>query len=194
MNKKVIAHFHSVDPLLASVIPLIKPFRLEISDDPFSDLVESIICQQLSDKAGATIFARFQTLFPNKKISARAILKLPDKNIRAVGPSWSKVSYIKNVAKAGLNFQALQSLDDTQIIQELTKIKGIGPWTAEMFLMFSLGRPDVFSFGDLGLRRAIRKLYNLRKEPKRKRLVQISKKWSPYRSYAARILWRSLEL
>ncbi len=197
MDKKVIAHFQSVDPTLASIIPLIKPFQLEISDDPFSDLIESIINQQLSEKAGATIYSRFQTLFKNNKINARTILKLPDKKIRAVGPSWSKVSYIKNVALAsqnGLDFNNLKTFPDSVIIEELTKIKGIGPWTAEMFLMFTLGRQDVFSFGDLGLRKAIKKLYHLRREPSEKKLLQITKKWSPYRTYAARILWRSLEL
>lgn len=196
MDKKVTRHFQKVDPLLASIIPVIKPFDFGLSDDPFTDLVESIISQQLSEKAGSTIFTRFQNLFKNKKITPVGILKLKDRQIRAVGPSWSKVSYIKNIARAakdGLNFNSMHALDNATIITQLTKIKGIGPWTAEMFLMFALGREDVFSFGDLGLRKAIMKLYKMKKEPSKKQLEKITKKWIPYRTYAARVLWRSLE-
>ena len=198
MDNKVISHFRKVDPLLASIIPQISSFDFGVSVDPFSDLVESIISQQLSEKAGSTIFGRFKRLFKNNKITPVAILKLPDSAIRAVGPSWSKVSYIKNIARAAkdgvVNFQTIQSLDNEVVIQKLTKIKGVGPWTAEMFLMFALGRQDVFSFGDLGLRNAIKRLYKLKKEPTRKKLEQITQKWSPYRTYAARILWKSLEI
>jgi len=87
----------------------------------------------------------------------------------------------------------LDELDNGAVVEELTKVKGIGPWTAEMFLMFSLAREDVFSYGDLGLRKAIQKLYKLKKEPTNKQMEQITKKWSPYRTYASRILWKSLE-
>lgn len=198
MDPKIILHFQTVDPILFSVINHIKPFSIEKSDDYFLDLIEAIICQQLSDKAGATIFSRFQKLFPKEKITPKKVLSLTDAVIRNVGPSWSKVQYIKNIAQAvtdgTLDFCALDTLNNEEIIKELTKIKGIGPWTAEMFLMFSLGREDVFSFGDLGLKRAIKNLYHFKKEPTRKQIEKISRTWSPYRTYACRILWGSLEI
>lgn len=198
MDKKVLVHFQSVDPILFAICKQSKPITLQKSQDYFSDLVEAIICQQLSDKAGVTIFGRFQKLFPNKKITPEQVLSLTDLVIRNVGPSWSKVRFMKNLAQAvmdgNLNLGALDTHTDEEVIKELTKVKGIGPWTAEMFLMFSLGREDIFSHGDLGLRRAIQKLYHFKKEPTRKQIEKISRTWSPYRTYACRILWRSLEI
>ncbi|MBI2404584.1 DNA-3-methyladenine glycosylase 2 family protein [Candidatus Gottesmanbacteria bacterium] len=197
MDEKVVLHFQSVDPVLFSAIRNSKPFTIEKSDDYFSDLVEAIICQQLSDKAGATIFGRFQKLFPKEKITPEQVLSLTDLAIRNVGSSWSKVRYIKNIAQATvdntLNLNAIDTLTNEEIIKELTKIKGIGPWTAEMFLMFTLGREDVFSHGDLGLNRAIQNLYHFKKEPTRKQIEKISRKWSPYRTWACLLLWRTLD-
>lgn len=198
MNKKALDHFQAVDPILSRVIPHIKPFTLRKSNDYFCDLVEAIICQQLSNKAGATIFGRFQKLFSTEKITPEQVLSLTDATIRSVGPSWSKVRYIKNLAQAAidrtLDLDALDRRTDEEVIKELTQVKGIGPWTAEMFLMFTLGREDVFSFGDLGLKRAIKNLYLFKKEPSRKQLEKLSCTWSPYRTFACRILWRSLEI
>lgn len=197
MDPKVRLHFQTVDPVLFSVIDRIPSFAIQKSTDYFSDLVEAIICQQLSDKAGATIFSRFQTLFPDKQITPKKVLALKDEQIRNAGPSWSKVRYIKNIAQAvvdGMDLSSFDNLNDQQIMNNLTAIQGIGPWTAEMFLMFTLGREDVFSFGDLGLKRAIKNLYHFKKEPTRKQIEKISNKWSPYRTYACRILWKSLEI
>lgn len=198
MNKKVREHFQMVDPVLFQIFSAVKPIDINKSNDYFSDLIESIVCQQLSDKAGATIFARFLALFPHKKITPERVLALSDSAIRDVGPSWSKVRYIKNLAHQviikSVQLDQLDQLADQDVVTELTKVKGIGPWTAEMFLMFSLGREDVFSFGDLGLRRAIQKLYRFKKEPTKKQIEKISRKWSPYRTYACRILWKSLEI
>lgn len=198
MDKKVLVHFQSVDPILFAVCKQSKPITLQKSQDYFSDLVEAIICQQLSDKAGATIFGRFQKLFPKEKITPESVLSLTDAAIRSVGPSWSKVRFIKNLAQAvadgTLELGAFDGRSDEEVIKALTQIKGIGPWTAEMFLMFTLGREDVFSHGDLGLKRAIKNLYRFKKEPTRKQIEKISRKWSPYRTYACRILWRSLEV
>lgn len=164
--------------------------------DYFSDLVETIICQQLSDKAGATIFERFVNLFPQQKVTPGGVLALTNEKIRSVGPSWSKVNYIKNLAaqvtKSSLKLNTLHKLNDEEVISQLTKVKGIGRWTAEMFLMFSLGRKDVFSHGDLGLRRAIQRLYKFKHPPSQKKIEKIVAKWSPYRTYACRVLWRSL--
>lgn len=198
MRQKAFAHFRAVDPKLASIIQEIVPLKRTKPDQYFADLVEAIICQQLSDKAGATIFARFTKLFPKGQIIPQAVHKLSAAAFRKVGTSWSKANYIKDLAQqvvsGEVKLDKLHELDDESVVRELVKIKGIGHWTAEMFLMFSLAREDVFSFGDLGLRRAMQRLYGFKKEPTPKQMENISKKWFPYRTYAARILWRSLEL
>lgn len=190
-------HFSSVDPILARHFHLIADMTLSVSTNPFVDLVESITSQQLSVKAGDTIFRRFKKLFSNGRISAKAILALSDQQIRDVGVSWSKVKYIKAIAEAVQSkkvvFARLPALSDEEVIAALTTIHGVGRWTAEMFLMFALGREDVFSYGDLGLRRGLQNLYGFQKEPTLKQMEKIVNKWAPYRTYAARILWRSLD-
>ncbi|MEK7587447.1 MAG: DNA-3-methyladenine glycosylase [Patescibacteria group bacterium] len=201
MKTRVLKHFKAVDPILFSVlenIPNNHQLTPKKSPDIFSDLIESVICQQLSNKAGATIFERFRTLFPKKIITPKKVLAMPDEKIRSTGPSWSKVSYIKNIARAvvsgNLDLQKINEKSDEDVIVELTKIKGIGRWTAEMFLMFTLGREDIFSYGDLGLRKGIMKLYGYKKEPTEQQMEKLATRWKPYRTYAARILWRSLEI
>jgi len=198
MDKRVRDHFKKVDPILHSVLADIPPVTIPKRTDYFVVLCESIINQQLSEKAGDTIWKRFSALFSNKKVTPEKVLALPDSKIRAVGTSWSKVAYIKNLAthvrQKTIRLDALSNMSNEVIITELTKVKGIGPWTAEMFLMFSLGREDVFLYGDLGLRNAIKRLYKLKRDPTRKQLEKIVNKWAPYRTWAARILWRSLEL
>lgn len=198
MDKKIAKHFQSVDPVLFSVFVKIPISVHSPSTHYFEDLVEAIVQQQLSEKAGETIWLRFKKLFPKGNVTAGKVLALSDEHIRQVGTSWSKVAYIKNIARAivgkTLILEKLPDLDDEQVIAELTKTKGIGRWTAEMFLMFTLARPDVFSHGDLGLRNAIKKLYGFKKDPSRRTVERLSNKWKPYRTYACRILWRSLEL
>lgn len=199
MNPKIISHFQKTDPTLHSVIDKIKPIAIpEKSTDYFSDLCEAIVGQQLSDKAASTIFGRFKKLFVKEKITPEQLLKIPDNKVRLCGTSNSKVHYLKNLASAVIEekiiLKKLDELENELVVRELTKIKGIGPWTAEMFLMFSLAREDVFSFGDLGLKKGIQRLYKFKKEPTRKQMEKLSKKWIPYRTYAARILWRSLEI
>lgn len=192
-------HLRSVDDRLAKLIdrhPL-KPQR-RLPRTHFEALVEAIISQQLSVKAADTIFGRFVALFPNGKFPKPEIVtKLPLSKYRRVGISAQKAGYIKDlavrVAKGELRLQSLHRLGNEEVITELTKVKGVGRWTAEMFLMFSLRRPDVFSHGDLGLRNAIQRLYKLKKSPSEQQLERISKKWSPHRTTAARYLWKSLE-
>ena len=198
LNKKIINHFKKVDPILYSVIEKVGVYGSKISDDYFLELCEIIINQQLSDKAAATIFARFKRLFPQKKITPEVLLKLSAEKIQSCGTSRAKVSFLKDLAKKvlaeELRLDQLNKLSDDLIMKELTKVKGIGPWSVEMFLMFTLGREDVFSYGDLGLKNAIKKLYKFKKEPTREQIEKIVEKWKPYRTYACRILWRSLEL
>ena len=197
MRKDVFNHFNSVDQILSSVLSSIKPFTVERSDELFFSLVESIISQQLSVKAGDTIVKRFLALFPNENITPEQVLSIPRETLRSVGMSWSKADYVHNISRAvvekDLDLDSLENDTDEEIIKKLTKIKGIGRWTAEMFLMFTMAREDVFSYGDVGLQNAIQKLYKLKKKPTQKQMEKLSKKWKPYRTYAARILWRSLD-
>lgn len=202
MEKHVKDHFARVDPVLSAVLAKLDGETERLTptktSDYFSDLCEEIINQQLSGKAGATIFNRFLDLLPKRKLTPKAVDILDDNKLRNAGMSWSKVRFIKDLAKSfeaeTIDFSALETKSNEDVIGELVKLNGIGPWTAEMFLMFSLGRPDVFSHGDVGLRRAIQKLYAFKKEPTRKQIEKIITKWTPYKTYACRILWRSLDL
>ena len=166
---------------------------LEPTDDLFVAILESIIGQQLSGKAAKTIFARFQKLIP--AMSPKKILSTPDQKIRDCGLSWAKVSYVKNLALATqdwLDLEKIKTKTDEDVINELTKIKGIGRWTAEMILIFDLVRPDIFSVGDLGLRTAVAKHYKVDRN-NLKKIAKISERWKPYRSLASRLLWKSLD-
>lgn len=190
----IAAHFRSVDPVLFQHLHLIEGRRLSVSKSPFADLVEAVTNQQLSEKAGSTIFRRLKALFPSGRMTPDGMLSCTDQQLRDVGISWSKVSYIKAIAAAAkeqtVDFDTLPQQSDEDVIRQLTKIRGVGVWTAEMFLMFTLGRPDVFSFGDLGLKRAIQELYGLNKEPSRRTMQRLSDRWKPYRTYAALVLWK----
>lgn len=197
MTRKIRGHFEIADPVLHSYIEKIKIREYVLPTNLFATLCESIINQQLSSKAADTIFARFTKLFSGK-ITAAKLLKISDVKLRACGISYGKARYLKDlgvkVNSGELILEELKNLPDGLVIEKLTTIKGIGRWTAEMFLMFALGRQDVFSSGDLGLRRAIQKIYGFKKEPTIKQMEKIVSKWKPYRTYASRILWRSRTL
>lgn len=195
--KKAKEHLKSADSKLADLFDKYPAITLHPHTNYFQSLVEAIISQQLSDKASTTIINRFKGLFPGVNFpSPRQVLEKKDGDLRGVGVSRAKASYIKNLAQAvedkTIHFIDVDKLKDEEIIEMLVKVKGIGRWTAEMFLIFSLGRPDVFSFGDLGLRNAVKKLYRLRKDPSPAKLKQLSAKWQPYRTCASLYLWTSL--
>ncbi len=200
MTKNALSHFRTADPILFSVAQTItleaQPPRSP--DLYFVSLCEEIIGQQLSGKVADVLFDRFRKLFSRRKITPRAVLKISEETLRTTGMSWSKTRFIRDLAQhvitKSVQLDQLAQLPDDDVIGELTRVKGIGPWTAEMFLMFTLGREDVFSYGDLGLRKAIKKLYGFKKDPPVKQMEKIVNKWKPYRTYAARILWKSLEL
>lgn len=197
-EKKVLSHFKKVDPVLYALATRIDDFDIQPTRDYFLDLCEAIISQQLAEKVGTTICKRFRALFGKQTITPTLVLQTPHKTLRSIGTSNAKVLFIKDLAQHvvdnKLQLENIESLSHEEIIQVLTQVKGIGPWTAEMFLIFSLGKEDVFSCGDLGLQRAIQKAYKRKKELTKKQLEKLSKKWSPYRSYACRVLWKSLEL
>lgn len=198
MTKKILNHFKKNDPLLHTYALRVGQITLEKDhpDNYFYRLCRSISGQQLSGAAAETIFSRFTKLFPNG-FNPKVILETPHEKIRSVGMSNSKVSYLKNLAQAvvdgSVDFEKIADLQNEEVILQLTKVKGIGPWTAEMFLMFTLGREDVFSYGDLGLKNGLKKIYGFKKNPSVKTIERIIKKWSPYKTYACRILWNSLE-
>lgn len=194
-----LTHLANADPVLAVVIGRFPVVTITKSQNYFARLVESIISQQLSEKAADTILARFLALFKTKTFpTPKQVLTLDSEKIRHAGISYAKISYIKDLAKRvddkTLNLTVLDQLPNEKVIEYLIQVKGIGRWTAEMFLMFGLGREDIFSFGDLGLRNAFTKLYKLRKPLTEKKALQISQKWKPYRTWACRYLWASLNL
>ncbi|PIT88857.1 MAG: DNA-3-methyladenine glycosylase 2 family protein [Candidatus Levybacteria bacterium CG10_big_fil_rev_8_21_14_0_10_36_7] len=196
MYKNALNHFKKTDPILFEAASKIKVIELQVYKDPFVRLTRSIVGQQLSVKAAATIYGRFEALLKNQ-ITPQKILKTSDEKLRGVGLSFQKIKYLKDLSEKvkskEINLNNLESLPDEEISIQLIKVKGIGLWTIEMFLMFHLGRPDIFSNGDLGLRNAIQKLYKLKNKPTEKQLLKITKKWSPFRTYASMILWRSLD-
>lgn len=162
----------------------------------FEDIVETILGQQLSGKAADTIIGRFKELFGGKLPRPKELLKTSDKKIRSCGTSWSKAAYVKNVARAvekgELKLNKLAELSDEEVRRELLAIKGVGDWTAEMVMMFSLRRPDIFSTGDMGLQNAMHKFYRVKKGDTKK-MLEVAEQWRPYRSLAARYLWKGLD-
>ena len=164
--------------------------------DPFRALLHAIIAQQLSTKAAATIEGRFAVLFDGRPTAA-AIAGTPDDRLRAVGISPQKLRYIRDLCartmNGSLSLDALEALSDEDVIIALTSVKGIGRWTAEMFMMFRLQRPDVLPLGDLGIVKAVQRAYKLRLAPTPVRLTRLGENWRPYRSVACWYLWASLD-
>ncbi|HUQ30399.1 MAG TPA: DNA-3-methyladenine glycosylase 2 family protein [Candidatus Paceibacterota bacterium] len=193
MYRKAQRHFKKVDPVLHAASRAFHIEDLRPSDDVFRDLVWTIIGQQLSGKAADTIFARFRKLVRGP-LTPRKVLALREEDIRASGISGAKMRAIRSVARAvvdrELDVARFSSMSDDEVRAALVQIHGIGPWTAEMILMFSLARADVFSRGDLGLRKGIMRVYGLITFPDEKMLERITAPWSPYRTYAARVLWK----
>ena len=184
------------DKILATILDRYTVSSPKISTNLFRDLLEAIVSQQLSNKAASTIFSRFLNLFPGEQIpKPEEVLKLSEESLRSCGLSHQKASYLKSLAVEitlhKLVLEELHILPDEAVITALTKVKGIGPWTAEMFLIFSLGRQDTFSLGDLGLRTAVSRLYGVDRENKVK-IEKISQNWSPYRSLACIYLWKTI--
>lgn len=194
-------HLRRRDPVLADIIRRVGACGLATMPDrePFSALLESIASQQLSIKAADTIFKRFCALFPpDCKPDPARLARLDDAAIRAAGFSRPKIGYMRDltarVTDGRLDLHGLDHLDDDAAIAALSQVKGIGRWTAEIFLIFRLKRPDVFPVDDLGLVNAVRRAYRLRKRPTEARLRTIGEPWRPYRSVASWYLWASLAL
>lgn len=190
-------HLEKQDPILFALVEKIEGFEVLESENYFESLCSSIVSQQLSTKVADVILSRLLQLFPDQKIEPNRVLQLTEVELRAVGLSFAKIKYIKDLSSKVLSgelvLENLPKLSNDEVISELTKVKGIGKWTAEMFLMFTLGRTDVFSHGDLGLKKGIQKVYGLSDMPTEEEMLRLEAKWKPYRTYASRILWRSLD-
>ncbi len=195
--RRAVNHLKKCDPVLRTIIERVGPCRMEFGLPEFSSLAEAIVYQQLNGKAAVTIFKRFAAL-AGEPLTPEGVLKLNDEQLRSVGLSKQKSAYLKDLAAktaAGLlDFSRLHELTDEDVIQHLTQVKGVGVWTAHMFLMFSLRRPNVLPTGDYGVQVAMRKHYKKRKLPKPKDMEKIAKAWAPYRSVACWYMWRSLDI
>ena len=197
--QKARRHLMRRDPILGAAIKTIGACGMADRQrtDHLSALIGAIVSQQLSTKAAATIFGRFVALFPGSHIpDAAAIARHSDEVLRSVGLSGQKVSYLRDlsarIVDGRLQLDELESLPDEAVIERLVAVKGFGRWTAEMFLMFRLHRPDVLPGGDLGIVVAVQRLYRLRKRPDAKRVLKIGEAWRPYRSVASWYLWQTL--
>ena len=198
---RAVAHLRRADPVLARAIEAVGLFRLRLDRNRFATLTESILHQQLALKAAKTIAARFQQLYGggHGRFPAPAeLLRTPPRRLRAAGLSRQKIRYLKDLARkcanGRLRLGRLPRMDDEEVIAALTQVKGIGRWTAEMFLIFSLGRPDVWAVDDLGLQLAVKKVYRLRKHPSPGKMRALGEPWRPYRTVASWYLWQARRL
>lgn len=196
----------SVDPVrylcqtdfrLGEVIRSVGKYSIKTTNDPFLSLTRSIISQQLAERVANVIYGRFLGYYNNISPRPEQILLTPDNILKTkVGLSGKKIEYIKDLAARvidrKLNLALTSEMSDDEIVTQLIQVKGIGKWTAEMFLIFCLGRPDIFPVGDLGLRKAIQKIYTLPELPTPSTMLAIAQPWKPYRSIATWYLWKSL--
>ena len=194
--KEAIVHLRRSDPVLRAIINQVGEYRIQFRQPVFETLVRSIVYQQLSGRVASVIFGRLIQA-AGGAVTPESILKLRPARMRAVGLSGQKTAYIRDLARhtrdGNVVFGELAALSDNAVIERLTQVKGIGVWTAHMFLMFALRRPNVLPIGDLGIRAAIRKAYGLTELPKPGEIETLAKSWHPYCTVASWYLWRSLE-
>jgi DNA-3-methyladenine glycosylase II len=195
--RAAIRHLKRADPILGAIIQRVGPCKMQFGPPEFHSLAEAIVYQQLNGKAAVTIFKRFVAL-AGDPVTPGGILKLTDQQLREAGLSKQKSSYLKDMAeraaRGDLDFAKLPQMTDEEVIQHLTQVKGVGVWTAHMFLMFTLRRPDVLPTGDYGIQMAMKKHYKKRKLPRPEHMMKIARAWEPYRSVACWYLWRSLDI
>lgn len=200
MNRKAVSHLRSADPVMARVIERVGPCRYRVNDggSHFDAVVRSIVYQQLSGSAAATIHSRLLDLYGGSTPEPARLLETPDDVLRGVGLSRQKISYLRDLATRVVSedvpMHSIHELDDEGVIAALTRVKGVGRWTAQMFLMFRLGRPDVLPELDLGVRKAIQLAYRTRALPSTERVHKIGARWAPYRTIASWYLWASLDI
>src|ERR1700680_1117068 len=194
-------HLSATDTRMAELIARSRRYNIapSLAIRPFDALAESIAYQQLNGKAAATIWGRVRALYPKRKwLDPALVLKTPDEKLRACGLSGSKTAALKDLAAKTLDGtvpsrRELVRMTDEEIIERLTKVRGIGRWTVEMLLLFDLGRLDVWPVADYGVRKGFAKTFGKRKLPKPKQLMKLGEKWRPHRSVAAWYFWRALD-
>ena len=209
--RKAINHLKKCDPVMASIIARVGPFKFERRPATFEAMARAIVFQQLAGAAARTIYQRLQnaceravnrqnaerSLFGGFAITPESVLALTEEQLRACGLSRQKLSYIRDLAQKTVSrevdFASLPAMSDDEVIAHLTRVKGVGVWSAQMFLIFALGRLDVMPTVDLGINMAICRHYRKRKIPKPKQILKFAEKWKPYRSLACWYLWRSAD-
>ncbi|MDX1530902.1 MAG: DNA-3-methyladenine glycosylase [Rhodothermales bacterium] len=194
------AHLAAADPAMERLIAHVGPCGLEVRPvaDPFEALLRSIVYQQLAGKAAATIYGRLRALFPAERPEPEALLTLPDDALRGAGLSRNKLAAAQDLARKSLDgtvppLEVLRALPDDEVVERLTAVRGVGPWTVQMLLIFGLGRPDVFPATDYGVRRGFARLHGLGEPPPPAELRQHAEPWRPFRSAAAWYLWRAAD-
>jgi DNA-3-methyladenine glycosylase II len=201
-SPKAVRALRAADPVMERLVDehgalVRKDLKRERPGDAYGALLRSIVGQQLSTKAAATIYGRMLELFDGHAPTPKQLLAVDPDRIRAAGLSRPKISYLRDLAehveKGELELEHFDDMPDKDVIEQLTAVKGIGEWSAHMFLMFHLGRPDILPVGDQGIRRAVQVQYRLRKVPDPKRLEKIARPWRPYRTLACLYLWSSLD-
>lgn len=201
-DQAAVEHLRAADDTLKAIIDERGPLDLEARTrgrpaDAYGALLRSIVGQQLSTKAARSIYGRLMELFGGKTPSPQELLDADPEAVRSVGLSNAKVKYVRSLAEhvlsGELELDRLPELGDEEVEREVTAVKGLGQWTAHMFLIFHLGRPDVLPVGDLGVRRAVERAYGLEALPSAEELERLGERWAPYRSLAALYLWESLD-
>jgi len=197
MSHKEATNFLKKDPKLAKIIKQVGDYNVKITKNRYQSLVEAIIAQQLSGSAAGAILKKFKKLYKAKFPKPIEVIKTSDSKLRLAGLSKMKVSYIKDLSKKieknQLNMRKISTQNDEYVIEQLTSVRGIGRWTAEMFLIFSLGRLDILPVGDLGLKKGIQLMYSFNDLPNEKEIEQLAETWRPYRTVATWYLWKSLQ-
>lgn len=192
------SHLQRQDPVMKTIIKRVGPFTARTHRDRFLTLVRSIVSQQISGAAARTILGRFDDLVAPDKIKPETVIPYSPDDLRAVGISRQKASYVLDLAgkvhSGTINLASLARQNNDGVITELTQVKGIGVWTAQMFLMFSLGRLDVLPVADLGIQNAIKKQYKPRGDLTKKKIEKIAQPWRPYATVACWYLWQSLKV
>jgi 3-methyladenine DNA glycosylase/8-oxoguanine DNA glycosylase len=195
--KKALTHLKTADSVLAAIIDRVGPYKIQYREPVFHTLVRSIVYQQLHGKAALTIYTRLVEAAKADPLTPESILRLRPARMRAVGLSAQKLAYIRQLARmtrdGEVDFGLCRQMDDKQVVEHLTRVKGVGVWTVHMFLIFALRRRDVLPTGDLGVRAAMKKAYSLQELPTPAEMERIATAWKPYCSVASWYLWRSLD-
>jgi DNA-3-methyladenine glycosylase II len=187
-------HIRKRDPVLGKVLEKNGPIKFRAEGDLFEALVESILSQQLASAAANSIIRKVRAIYPEGRLEAEAMYKTPTRKLRSAGVSPQKLTYLKDlsrkVSKGVIDLESLRAMEDDEIIRILDEVRGIGPWTVQMLLIFTLGRTDVFPVDDLGLKRGVQGVYSLAKPPNKAAMEELALSWHPYRTVASLYLWR----